>query len=31
MAQFEEYKEIFLADVAAEVLIKDLLESLIIN
>ena len=31
MAQFEECKEIFLADVAAEVIINDIPESLIIN
>jgi len=31
MARFEEYKEIFLADVAAEALMNDIPESLIIN
>jgi len=31
MARFEEYKEIFLADVAAEALRNDIPESLIIN
>ena len=31
MAQFDELKEIFLADVAAEVLINDIPEDLIIN